>query len=123
MELDEDASGHLNLEELVQLMQKPEIAAYFTRLGVDTDEVQSVFYLMDEDHNENISLEEFMWGCFRLRGSAKTLDLEILRQDVRFAVNTLLDMDANIKKTTTMLEAGNAPFEVSYGKTSPRRCE
>jgi len=98
MELDTDFSGHLNLEELEQHLEKPEIAAYFTRLGVDTDEVQSVFFLMDEDHSHTISLEEFMWGCFRLRGSAKTLDLEILRQDVRFAVSMLLDMDSSFKK-------------------------
>merc|ERR1712008_184711 len=98
MELDTDLSGHLNLDELVQHLKNPEIAAYFTRLGVDTDEVQSVFFLMDEDHSNTISLEEFMWGCFRLRGSAKTLDLEILRQDVRFAVSMLLDMEHSLKK-------------------------
>jgi len=108
MELDEDASGQLNLEELVQLMQKPEIAAYFTRLGVDTDEVQSVFYLMDEDHSGDISLEEFMWGCFRLRGSAKTLDLEILRQDVRFALSLLLDMESTLKTQSQILERSPA---------------
>jgi len=103
MELDEDESGNLNLEELVQHLKNPEIGAYFTRLGVDTDEIQTVFYLMDENHDETFSLEEFMWGCFRLRGSAKTLDLEILRQEVRFAVTMLLDMENALKMQSHML--------------------
>merc|ERR1712129_430033 len=109
-------SGHLNLDEQVQHLKNPEIAAYFTRLGVDTDEVQSVFFLMDEDNSNTISVLEFMWGCLRLRGSAKTLDLEILRQDVRFAVSMLLDIEASIRKQLTMLERSSA-------KTCRAACE
>merc|ERR1719343_1417599 len=98
MELDRDGDGVLNLDELVQQLRSPEVAAAFTRLGVAPAAVQRVFYLMDEDHNETITPKEFMRGFLRLRGHAKALDLELLSQDVRLAVKMLFDMEDNLKK-------------------------
>jgi len=98
MELDKDGDGVVSLNELVQQLKTPEVAAAFTRLGVSPAAVQRVFYLMDEDHNDTITPKEFMRGFLRLRGHAKTLDLELLRQDVRLAVKMLFDMEANLKK-------------------------
>merc|ERR1712008_175842 len=102
MELDRDGDGVLNLDELVQQLRTPEVAAAFTRLGVAPAAVQRVFYLMDEDHNETITPKEFMRGFLRLRGQAKTLDVEFLRQDIRLAVRMLFDMEHRMKKQSRL---------------------
>merc|ERR1712008_506509 len=102
MELDKDGDGVLNLDELVQQLKAPEVVAAFTRLGVAPAAVQRIFYLMDEDHNNTITPKEFMQGFLRLRGHAKTLDLEFLRQDIRLAVSMLLDMQASLKKQSRL---------------------
>jgi len=105
MELDDNMSGVIVLSEFKEKIQSPDVAAYFHRLGVDTDEVEKLFVLMDEDGSGTISQEEFMWGCLRLKGEAKTLDLEILHQDVRFAIQTILEIHS-----ATMSLKDNVPF-------------
>jgi len=91
-DLDGDMSGCINIIELREQIKNPDVAAYFSKLGVDTDEVDKLFELMDEDGSGSINQEEFLWGCLRLKGEAKSLDLEILQRDVSFAISRILDI-------------------------------
>merc|ERR1712013_668405 len=82
-ELDEDDNKHIRLEELVEHMKNPEIGAYFAQLGVDVDQVNKIFNLLDHDKSGSIDRTEFMFGCLRLKGEAKSLDLAVLNCEVR----------------------------------------
>jgi len=96
-ELDEDNSGTINAKELLEQIKNPDVAAYFSKLGVDTDEVDKLFELMDEDGSGFITQEEFLWGCLRLKGWAKSLDLEILQRDVNFAIQKITEIHRGLK--------------------------
>jgi len=96
-EIDDDMNGFIDNKEFTDKIQSPDVAAYFHKLGVDTNEVEKLFVLMDEDGSGTISKEEFMWGCLRLKGTAKSLDLEILHQDVRFAISAILEIHSATK--------------------------
>merc|ERR1712012_1037819 len=73
-------------------LQDPEARAAFQRLELDTDQVEKLFLLMDNDRSDGINLQEFMTGCLRLRGAASCLHLEFLHQDLKFAIQALADM-------------------------------
>lgn len=92
--LDDRNSGTVTLSQLGEHLNDSDVSAYFNRLGVDTDELEKLFVLMDRDFSGTISLEEFMFGCLRLKGHAKSLDLELMHQDLKFAIGTLLDLRA-----------------------------
>jgi len=81
-QLDEDGDGQIALNELQAHLESPAIGAYFSNLGVDVDEVEKLFKLLDEDGSGQIDREEFMFGCLRLKGEAKSLDLAILHREV-----------------------------------------
>lgn len=83
-ELDEDGDNCIELEDLAAKLQKPKIGAYFSSLGVDVDQVSKLFKLLDSDGSGNIDSEEFMFGCLKLRGEAKSLDIAILHSELRF---------------------------------------
>jgi len=81
-QLDEDGDGEISLNELSAHLESPDIGAYFSKLGVDVNKVEKLFMLLDEDGSGDIDREEFIFGCLRLKGEAKSLDLAILHREV-----------------------------------------
>jgi len=81
-ELDDDHDGSVNLTELETQLKIPRIGAYFSSLGVEADQVHKLFYLLDADGSGNVDSDEFMYGCLRLKGEAKSLDMAILHREV-----------------------------------------
>merc|ERR1712194_28640 len=88
-ELDVDEDGGITVEELRKQMQEPEIGAYFSQLGVDSDQVGKLFLLLDRDQSGSLDPEEFMFGCLKLRGAAKNLDVAVLHQELQWIYETL----------------------------------
>jgi hypothetical protein len=108
-ELDEDDSGVINFDELQTHLNNPEIGAYFSKLGVDCSEVEKLFHLLDEDGNKSIDKEEFMYGCLRLRGAAKSLDVALIHSELRFAIKCIRDLDRSMQRRIERLKPhGNA---------------
>merc|ERR1712073_265351 len=46
-----------------------------------------------------------MFGCLRLKGEAKSLDLEILRQDVGYVIRCIQDMEGRLASQVTWNDA------------------
>ncbi|CAK9102797.1 unnamed protein product [Durusdinium trenchii] len=65
--LDQDDTGFITLVELEERMEDPDVKTYF--------EVWTFFRLLDGDSGQEIDMDEFLYGCMRLRGEAKALDL------------------------------------------------
>jgi len=81
-EADRDGDGLISLEDLHVLMQDPQEAAYFSALGVEVAQVRQLFLLLDADKSQTISRREFLQGCFRLRGNAKSVDVAVLQNQL-----------------------------------------
>jgi len=96
-ELDVDEDGGITVEELRGRMQEPEIGAYFSQLGVDSDQVGKLFLLLDRDQSGTLDPEEFVFGCLKLRGAAKNLDVAVLHQEVQWIHETLEILVSSLK--------------------------
>jgi hypothetical protein len=83
LELDQDGSGEISLEELQSHMLVPKVEAYFKALDLDVSKAKKLFKLMDSDNSGTISREEFIVGASRLRGEAKELDVAILQYEIK----------------------------------------
>jgi len=104
-EVDQDGSGKIVFEEMCDRLKDPDVAAYFSKLGVDVDEVEKLFVLLDEDGSGTIDRQEFMFGCLRLKGEAKSLDLEILRQEVGHITRFIQDMEGRLTSQVKQIDA------------------
>jgi len=75
----------LTYEQLKEQLDNPWVKAYFSGLEIDPNEAAIIFTLMDTDHNGRVSIDEFIDGTMKLKGSAKSVDMLLLMFDhVRF---------------------------------------
>mmetsp|Transcript_56603 Transcript_56603/g.148295 ORF Transcript_56603/g.148295 Transcript_56603/m.148295 type:complete len:167 (-) Transcript_56603:110-610(-) len=64
-------------------LDAPQMVAFFKAIDVDPSEARGLFCLLDLDGSGEITVDEFLNGALRLRGSAKALDVALLLQQVR----------------------------------------
>jgi len=64
-------------------MHSPQMQEFFKAIDVDPCEAKGLFHLLDLDGSGSLSADEFLNGCLRLRGEAKSLDVALLIQEVR----------------------------------------
>lgn len=77
-EADKDGSGTLSWEEFENYLQDEKVQAYFGTLGLDVSQARALFLLLDTDESNSVGIEEFVWGCMKLKGDAKSIDVNML---------------------------------------------
>merc|ERR1719272_2125445 len=84
-EADTDSSGGITRVEFETYVTDPRIQAYFKFIQLDLEAfgVDRLFSLLDFDGGGDIELAEFVVGCSKFRGMAKSLDLAALHHDVK----------------------------------------
>mmetsp|Transcript_37526 Transcript_37526/g.100020 ORF Transcript_37526/g.100020 Transcript_37526/m.100020 type:complete len:183 (-) Transcript_37526:38-586(-) len=83
LDLDEDASGTMTLEELTRGLKDPRVQSYFTALGLELHDTARLFNLIDDDGSGDVSIDEFLDGCLRLKGEAKSIDMHSVIHQMR----------------------------------------
>merc|ERR1712032_502041 len=86
---DTDHSGSISWEEFESHLQDERMISYFAHLGLDTSEAANLFRILDVDNSDDISIDEFLVGCFRLKGDAKQLDLATLMYENKRMIERL----------------------------------
>lgn len=94
--------GSLTFNCFEKQMTNPQMREFFKFIDVDPCEARSVFKLLDIDDSDSLDASEFLAGCLRLRGPAKSLDMALL-------VRELLDL-------TRWFEARTERFEEIIGE-------
>lgn len=61
----------------------PPMREFFRAIEVDPSEPKHLFALLDVDESGTVRADEFLSGCLRLRGPARSLDVALLIQDVK----------------------------------------
>lgn len=75
---DTDDSGSLSWEEFDTYLSDPKVQAYFSSLELDVTQARALFKLMDLDETNDVGINEFVDGCMKLRGVAKSIDVNML---------------------------------------------
>lgn len=72
---DVDGSGTLSVDEVHEATQKPEIYNKLKMIDFPVNDPGQIFRLLDYDDSGELTIEEFITGCIRMKGSAKSKDL------------------------------------------------
>merc|ERR1712032_1515137 len=75
---DMDDNGTINEEEFNSHLEDVRIRAHLRSVGLEVDEARGLFKLLDIDRSGEIGIDEFVFGCLRLKGGAKAIDLATL---------------------------------------------
>merc|ERR1719362_2359584 len=68
-ESDEDNSGMITNVEFELLLQDDELVHYLAAIGIDSGEARGLFKLLDDDSSGMVSIDEFVTGFLKLKGS------------------------------------------------------
>lgn len=83
MEMDQDSSGTVTLDEVKEYFEDLRVQSYFQALGIDPQDTERLFHLIDDDGSGEISVDEFLDGCLRLKGSARSIDVHALMYECK----------------------------------------
>jgi len=75
---DKDGSNSLSWEEFQKHLDDKRVQAYFTSLQLDVSQARALFLLLDTDENDQVDIEQFVCGCMRLKGEAKSIDVNMI---------------------------------------------
>merc|ERR1719353_1821311 len=92
VEMDQDEQGTISLEEFESKLEDERVIAYFNALKLDVSDARVLFRLLDTDESGEITIDEFIVGCYKLQGESRSLDMKIMI----FEVNALRDMNHDL---------------------------
>eukprot|EP00747_Dinoflagellata_sp_TGD_P179883 gnl/TRDRNA2_/TRDRNA2_31440_c0_seq1.p2 gnl/TRDRNA2_/TRDRNA2_31440_c0~~gnl/TRDRNA2_/TRDRNA2_31440_c0_seq1.p2 ORF type:complete len:127 (+),score=26.41 gnl/TRDRNA2_/TRDRNA2_31440_c0_seq1:182-562(+) len=95
--MDHSHAGVLTVKEFHTAIQDEGMVAYFGAFGLDITEVQTLFVLLDRDQDGTVDIEEFLLGCLRLKGEAKSLDIWKLSYESEWLIS-------NVSRLITLVE-------------------
>merc|ERR1712178_186927 len=88
-EMDTDGSLCVTEAEFEKRLKNENVQAYFNHLQLDVSDARTVFGILDFDHDGEVSIDEFLSGCYRLQGPSRSLDMKIMQYQVRHLTQVL----------------------------------
>ncbi|CAE8608224.1 unnamed protein product [Polarella glacialis] len=87
--VDVSSDGNLTFDEFAQLVENPKLKFWMSQLELEYHDLQGLFEMLDDGDGE-ISLEEFVEGAGRLKGTAKTIDVWRLETKLEIMLGRIL---------------------------------
>merc|ERR1711879_444393 len=88
--MDNDESGSISFEEFEEHFEDESVAGFFLLLDIDASDAYALFKLLDDDSSGSVDVAEFVDGCLRLQGSARSIDLAKVRHEQRFMIKQVM---------------------------------
>eukprot|EP00927_Polykrikos_kofoidii_P078008 TRINITY_DN74888_c0_g1_i1.p1 TRINITY_DN74888_c0_g1~~TRINITY_DN74888_c0_g1_i1.p1 ORF type:complete len:672 (+),score=101.94 TRINITY_DN74888_c0_g1_i1:100-2115(+) len=77
--MDVDGTGEVDVIELKRSLEtNPECVGYLQACDISIDDVDRLFRMLDLDGSGTISISEFLSGCLRLKGEARSFDIHCM---------------------------------------------
>merc|ERR1719282_1175626 len=84
--------------ELEATLSEEKVQAYLAALELESADAWTLFSLMkSDDANPSIDIEEFVMGCLRLKGYARSIDIAKIMHDNAAVLNKLDEIMSNTK--------------------------
>lgn len=88
-EADSNGDGLLSYDELATHFADEAVGAWLGTLGIDSHAGHALFDMLDEDGQGFVDITDFVQGCFRLKGNAKSIDVAMMQFEQRKLLNDL----------------------------------
>merc|ERR1712032_943400 len=70
-EADTHGCGEISQKRFNKLLGDRRIKAHLGAIGVEINQARDVFMLLDVDQSGSLSIDEFIFGCLRVKGGAR----------------------------------------------------
>jgi len=82
-EIDSAGTGVITREELAEAFKSEKVRYSFSVLDIDISDSNYLFDMLDLDRSGEVDMDEFVSGCLRLKGNAKSIDIHTLMLEIR----------------------------------------
>merc|ERR1719254_370402 len=89
--MDEEESGMILLDQFVHYLKDDRVNSYMKALKINTEDANQLFRLLDTDDSGEIYIDEFVEGCMKLKGEAKSMDLHVMMCENRRMLDRLYE--------------------------------
>jgi len=100
---DEDGSGLMTAMEMESFMNNERIKAHMRALDIDFNQATGLFRLLDADNSGHVEAEEFIMGCMRLKGPAKSVDVASLMYETKKMVRYIRAAVQELKVDSSLM--------------------
>eukprot|EP00929_Paragymnodinium_shiwhaense_P063060 TRINITY_DN31529_c0_g2_i4.p1 TRINITY_DN31529_c0_g2~~TRINITY_DN31529_c0_g2_i4.p1 ORF type:complete len:188 (-),score=33.06 TRINITY_DN31529_c0_g2_i4:465-1028(-) len=97
-------------------MRDERVQAYFHALDLRIHEAWSLFKLIDKDCANVISIADFVDGCLRMRGNAKSIEINEMMYQNKFMMDLITDVLEEMERLNPELAYPVAQREISGGR-------
>jgi len=104
---DLDNSGDLTWEEFETYLQQEHVQAYFQSFQLDVSQAHTLFRLLDVDGSNCVEIDEFVEGCMRMRGQARSIDVHMLLYETEMMIKKNLDFQELVEQHMRGRQLGN----------------
>eukprot|EP00929_Paragymnodinium_shiwhaense_P048467 TRINITY_DN24498_c0_g3_i1.p1 TRINITY_DN24498_c0_g3~~TRINITY_DN24498_c0_g3_i1.p1 ORF type:complete len:819 (+),score=173.22 TRINITY_DN24498_c0_g3_i1:126-2582(+) len=112
------SSAEITLDQIIGSLEDPSQAKEWNAIGVAAEEARYVFTLLDIEESGRIPFQEFLGGCLRINGPAKSLDVLTVMQEARKNHECLLDELDTLKKNLAIMDCDAVGGLSGQGKMS-----
>jgi hypothetical protein len=106
---DKDGDGELTWTEFEEYLSNGTTAAYFSTAGLDANIAKTLFRLLDVDDTDRVGIDEFVGGCMRLKGAARSIDVNMLLYETEKMCYKLTEFIEDTTKTLHELASDTVP--------------
>jgi len=93
-EMDDDGGGTISLPEFEEGLNDEKVKAFFSALKLDVTDARSFFKLFDKEQEDQITLDEFLEGCYKLQGYSRSLDTRQLQRQLDILCDSVASLRA-----------------------------
>ena len=97
-EFDQNGNGAISWTEFQIALEDPRMHAFLSSLELDISDAIGLFSVLDSDGTGAIEHSEFLFGCLRLRGGAKAVDMVRVQMEQEWVHNAMLNMKSMMQE-------------------------
>eukprot|EP00747_Dinoflagellata_sp_TGD_P035711 gnl/TRDRNA2_/TRDRNA2_138029_c0_seq2.p1 gnl/TRDRNA2_/TRDRNA2_138029_c0~~gnl/TRDRNA2_/TRDRNA2_138029_c0_seq2.p1 ORF type:complete len:406 (+),score=51.94 gnl/TRDRNA2_/TRDRNA2_138029_c0_seq2:80-1219(+) len=94
---DTSGDGYITRDELAVMMQNERVEAWLELMEVEAHEVEGLIRLLDDNEDGSVSMEEFVAGAMRLKGTARSIDTIAMMHEQTKLAKRIDEIAANIE--------------------------
>jgi len=113
--LDCDQSGGVTMKELEEHMDDEVMLAYFDTLGIEMDDAWTLFKLLTSEEGDVVSCDDFVMGCMRLKGQARSMDIARVMYDQKVLREKISKLSRSVQHDLGALRLGVAAIQKAIG--------
>jgi len=96
-ELDTAGEGNITLLEFEHNLGEARMQAFLNAIEIDPSDAWTFFKLLDSDGGGSVDIDEFVEGCLRLRGNAKSIHVAQMMYENKWIMDKLMELSSQVQ--------------------------